>query len=288
MTELPTTGLPTTGLPLSLSHLSALDMAPPDLVSIAGEAGYQAVGLRLNPAAPGAISYPLGRGTAALRETIRRMKDTGVAVYDVEFIPLTPDIDVARYEPLFETAADLGAQRVNVSGDDPDFARLTARFAEMCELAGRFGLTVDLEFMRWRQVGSLTQAVEIVSRAGCPNGAVLLDALHLFRSGGSAEDVAVLDPALIRSVQLCDAPAEAPSHDRIIDEARNHRLAPGDGGLPIAELVDSLPKNAAFAVEVPMPPGTGMPPLAHLRRLREAAQTLLTARHAGTPTAQSR
>jgi sugar phosphate isomerase/epimerase len=275
-----------TSLSLSLSHLSALDMAPPDLVSVAGEAGYQAVGLRLNPAAPGAVSYPLGTGTPALKETLRRMKDTGVAVYDVEFIPLIPEIDVAGCEPLFETAANLGAQRVNVSGDDPDFTRLAARFAELCELAGRYGLGVDLEFMRWRQVGSLAQAAEIVRSAGNPNGAVLLDALHLFRSGGSAEDVATLESGLLRSVQLCDAPAEAPPPDRIIDEARNHRLAPGNGGLPLAELVNRLPTNVAFAVEVPMPPNAGSSPLTHLRRLREAAQTLLAARSAHAPAAQ--
>ena len=275
-----------TSLSLSLSHLSALDMAPPDLVSVAGEAGYQAVGLRLNPAAPGAVSYPLGIGTPALKETLRRMKDTGVAVYDVEFIPLSPEIDVAGCEPLFETASDLGAQRVNVSGDDPDFTRLAARFAELCELAERYGLGVDLEFMRWRQVGSLAQAADIVRSAGSPNGAVLLDALHLFRSGGSAEDVATLDAGLIRSVQLCDAPVEAPPPDRIINEARNHRLAPGSGGLPLAELVNRLPTNVAFAVEVPMPPDAGTSPLTHLRRLREATQTLLAARSAHAPAAQ--
>ncbi|MGF7212671.1 sugar phosphate isomerase/epimerase [Skermanella aerolata] len=265
-----------TAISLSLSHLSALDLAPPELVSVAAAAGYRTVGLRLNPAAPGAISYPLGRGTVALAETLRRMKDTGVAVYDVEFVPLTPDIDVGRCASMFETAAELGAQRVNVSGDDPDFARLSANFAGICELAGTFGLAVDLEFMRWRHVGSLPQAAEIVRRAGSSNGAILLDALHLFRSGGSAEAVRALEPGLIHSVQLCDAPAEAPPPDRIIDEARNHRLPPGQGELPLAELVKSLPAAVAFAVEVPVPQDAGISPFMHVRKIREATESLLT------------
>ena len=54
---------------------------------------------------------------------------------DIEFIQLTPDIDVQAFAGVFESAADLGAMSVTVSGDDRDPARLTAHFAELCELA---------------------------------------------------------------------------------------------------------------------------------------------------------
>ena len=37
---------------------------------------------------------------------------------DIEFIQLTPDIDVQAFAGLFEAAADLGAMSVTVSGDD--------------------------------------------------------------------------------------------------------------------------------------------------------------------------
>ncbi|GEO16921.1 sugar phosphate isomerase/epimerase family protein [Microvirga aerophila] len=260
---------------LSLSHLSALEVPPPHLVSLAADTGYWAVGLRLNPAAPGAISYPLRPGTVEMAETKRRMKDTGVAVYDVEFIPLTPTIDISSYADMFEGAAELGAQRVNVSGDDPEFSRLVFHFAEICELASTFGLGVDLEFMRWRHVGSLPQAAEIVRQAGAHNGGILLDALHLFRSGGSPADVRALKSGLIRSAQLCDAPAAAPPPEGIIEEARNHRLSPGEGELPLRELVRGLQPGVALAVEVPMPPSAGLTPQAHVQRIRKAAEELL-------------
>jgi sugar phosphate isomerase/epimerase len=176
---------------------------------------------------------------------------------------------------MFEAAAELGAQRVNVSGDDPEFSRLAAHFAEICELAGTFGLGIDLEFMRWRHVGSLPQAAEIVRLAGAQNGGILLDALHLFRSGGSLADVRALEPGLIRSAQLCDAPAAAPAPEEIIEEARNHRLPPGEGELPLGELVRSLQPGVALAVEVPMPPSAGLTPQAHVQRIRKAAEELL-------------
>jgi sugar phosphate isomerase/epimerase len=260
----------------SLSHLSALEAPPSELVTIAAEAGYWAVGLRLNPAAPGGISYPLRAETTALAELSSRLNDTGVAVYDVEFIPLTPDIDVASYVPMFEAAAELGAQRVNVSGDDPDFGRLASRFAAICELASLYGLGVDLEFMRWMHVGSLPQAAEIVRWAGAPNAGILLDALHLFRSGGQLSDVRSIEAGMMRSAQLCDAPVTSPPPNRLIEEARHHRLPPGDGELPLVELVRSLPANTAFALEVPLPPGAKLAPLTHVRQIREAAERLLT------------
>jgi sugar phosphate isomerase/epimerase len=258
---------------LSLSHLSALELRPLELLSAAAAVGFWAVGLRLNPAAPGAISYPLRAGSAELSETRRRMNDTGVAIYDVEFVPLVPTFDVGSHEGMLAAAAELGARRLNVSGDDPDRARLVAHFAQMCELAGRYGLGVDLEFMRWRHVASLADAVEVVARAGAANGGILLDALHLFRSGGSVAEVRALGPDLIRSAQLCDAPLRAPPPEGIIEEARNRRLLPGRGELPLRELIKSLPSGVAFAVEVPLP--AGAVPAAHVAQLRSAAQSLL-------------
>jgi sugar phosphate isomerase/epimerase len=272
----------------SLSHLSALDLTPPQLVSVAAEAGYWAVGLRLNPAAPGTVSYPLRPGTAAMAETLQRMDDTGVAVYDVEFIPLTPTIDIPGHAAMFEAASALGAQRVNVSGDDPDVSRLTSSFAGICELAASFGLDVDLEFMRWRHVGTLAQAAEIVRGSGAHNGAILLDVLHLFRSGGQPSDVRGLEPGLIRSVQLCDAPAASPPPEGIVEEARKYRIAPGAGELPLADLLASLPGEVAFGVEVPLPPDGSRTPHVHARRIREAAERLLEStlhhRDTGPPT----
>ena len=223
-----------------------------------------------------------------MAETRQRMSDTGVTVYDVEFIPLTPTIDITSHAAMFEAAAVLGAQRVNVSGDDPYVPRLTSSFAGICELAASFGLDVDLEFMRWRHVATLAQAAEIVRGSGAQNGAILLDALHLFRSGGQPSDVRSLEPSLICSVQLCDAPAAAPPPEGIIEEARNHRLAPGEGELPLVGLLASLPGEVAFGVEVPLPPDGSRTPLVHVTRIREAAERLLTStfhqRETGSPT----
>ena len=239
---------------LAVAHLTALELAPPEWVRQAARAGFDAVGLRLNPTSAGAIAYPSVTGSAAHLALRRILADEGVSVHDVEFIPLLPGIDVASYAPMFDAAADLGACCVTVSGDDPDAGRLAANLAALCELAAQYGLRVDLEFMRWRHVGTLNQARLAVERAGSPNLAILVDALHLARSGGRPDDIRALPADRVRAVQLCDASQHEPiGDDATILEARTGRLPPGHGVLPLGELLDALPAATALGVEMPMP-----------------------------------
>ncbi|WP_197919728.1 TIM barrel protein [Burkholderia sp. THE68] len=184
-------------------------------------AGFTAVGLRTSPVAPGAIHYPLKAGSAEHRRLARLLDDHGTTVREVEFIPILPEIVVSSYEAMFEAAAGLGAQTVTVSGDDSDFSRLVANFVALCDLAAGFGLRIDLEFMRWRHVGTLGDARRVLDAAARPNGSILVDSLHLMRSGATPADVSELPAAYLHSVQICDAPAVSPvGDDAIIREAR--------------------------------------------------------------------
>ncbi len=181
---------------------------------------------------------------------------------------------------MLESAAELGAARLSVCGDDPDAARLAASFAGLCDLAAGFGIGVDLEWMAWRPVGRLADAVAAVTAAARPNGAVLVDALHLFRTGGSPAELTALPPGTIRSVQICDAVAEAPvGTEAIIREARSGRLPPGEGVLPLDALMAALPEDAALSAEVPM--GTATPPEERARRVYAATRALVERHRSG-------
>lgn len=256
-------------VPLSLAHLTVLDVAPPALFDLAAQAGFQSVGIRILPAVPGAASYPLSR--AVVVEWRRRMADAGVGVHDVEFIPLTPDVRVADYAQTLALAAELGAKRLNVSGDDADFARLVERFGSLCDIAADVGIGVDLEFMRFRIVGTLQQALDVVSRAARPNGRLLIDLLHLVRSGGTAEMLRCVPASALGSVQLCDAPRQDPAPAGLADEARQGRLFPGEGQLPLGALMDALPRDISVGAEVPT--ASSHPGLAPQERAAKACAT---------------
>ncbi|MGX1787905.1 sugar phosphate isomerase/epimerase family protein [Bosea sp. NPDC055332] len=237
---------------LGLAHLTALDLAPRALITEAARCGFRSVGLRVHPATVGGAAYPTRVGTWSHRELAHVLRSEGMRLNEIEFIQITPGIEIGAYEPLFEAGTDLGAASVTVSGDDPDTARLTANFAALCELAGRYGLRVDLEFMRWRAVATVGQAEAVVRGAGRSNGAILVDALHLSRSGGQPEDLRAIPASMLRAAQLCDADGVMPKLDEdIVAEAREGRLPPGEGTLPLAELLAALPADATLSVEMP-------------------------------------
>ena len=256
---------------LGTAHLTALDLAPLALVRAAARAGLGAVGLRLMPASPGGTFYSLD--AAAIAELKRALRQEDVTVREVEFISIVPDIVAADFLPLFEAGAELGAECVTVSGDDPDPLRLIANFATLCDLAAPFGLRLDLEFMRWRDIATPEQAIEVVEGADRPNASVLVDALHLMRCGSGVEALADIPPSRLRCVQLCDAPLTAPpTLTDIIAEAREGRLMPGEGALPLIPLLHALPRDIAMSVEVPMP---GLSAEERLMRAAAAARRII-------------
>jgi sugar phosphate isomerase/epimerase len=237
-------------VPLSLAHLSELHVPPLKLVELAAKAGFASIGLRISPASPGGVEYPLR--TAAEQAAIRqRLADNGVTIAEVEMVPLTAALRAADYKPMMETGAAIGATRLTVGGGDTDdFAIVAERLAAMADLAQTFGLAVDLEFMPFRPVKTIADAIEVVKRADHPNAHILIDALHVFRSRSDIQLFEAIDPKLLGPVQLCDAPAQAP--DDLVAEARTRRLLPGQGELDLKSLLDMLPDGLAYGIEVPL------------------------------------
>ena len=236
----------------SLAHLTALPFTPPQMVQLAADLGCSACGLRLLPAAPGGVYHPLTLGGTPLAETRARMEGTGVRVLDLEIIRIAQGFDPRTYGPFFEVGAALGARHVLVAGDEPDAARLTAAFAVLCDAAAPYGLTCDLEPMPWTPVASVSDATRIVASADRPNGAVLIDALHFFRSASTFDDVRRLPRARLNYAQISDSRVPGPTtREGLIHDARCERMLPGEGGFDLRSLFAALPADLPVSVEIP-------------------------------------
>ena len=261
---------------LSLSHLTILGAPPPELVDAAAGAGFDAVGIRVWPAA-GEPAYPMLGDTPMTRETLVRLADTGTRVLDVEVLRLRPDSRPDDALRILDAGARLDARGVLVIGNDPQEGRLVDRFAAVGEAAAERGLRACLEPMIFSSVKTLPDAARILDRVAHPAGAVLVDALHLQRSGGTPADVAALPPDRLPYAQLCDGPFQPvrPAEPVALTEARTGRLFPGDGEIPLRELIDALPPGAALAVESPVVELTGRPPDEIARRAYAALIRLL-------------
>jgi sugar phosphate isomerase/epimerase len=238
--------------PLSLAALGFLEVDPPTLVSIAAEAGFSSVSMRMRPAMAGGLHYPLEVGSLLAQQTRERIRDTGVGILQIELITLDRTTDIGGCRSLLEAGAALGAERLTATGDDPDPAVVAGKLGELAALALEYRMTVDLEFMPFRRLATLEGALAAIAAAGRDNVVVMVDALHLVRSGGRAADVAATDPQRLGVFQLCDGPLTGPAPDGLAAEAREARLLPGRGGFPLGALLDAMPARAILAAEVPL------------------------------------
>lgn len=236
----------------SLASLTVLELSPPDMVEVAARAGYSHVGLRLVPATPQEHHFALVADAELRRQTLARLRDTGIGVLDVEILRLKPETVVADFERILAVGAEFGASELLVAGNDPDEQRMTEHFAELCDLAAPYGLHPHLEFMPWTDARNLEQAVRIVDRAGRENGAVLVDAFHFDRSASRLEDLTNVAPSRLRYAQLCDVAGPRPADmAEILRQARYERRFPGDGDCDLPGLLRCLPTNLPLSLEIP-------------------------------------
>lgn len=236
----------------SLAALTALELAPPELIDVAAACGYEHVGLRLLAAMPGGVAYPLMEDEAALRQTIARLDATGVTVADLEVVAMRPETEIAAFSAFFEAGARLRAKHVLVAAYDPDLERFADRYAGFCEAAAPYGLTADLEFMPWTSVPDLATVRRIVDRVAQANAGVLVDALHFDRSQSAIGDIATIPAGKLHYWQLCDAAAARPtSTEQMMHVARNERMFPGEGGLDLVSLARAMPPDIVVSLEVP-------------------------------------
>src|SRR3954447_6859539 len=150
----------------SLAPLTVLDLPPPEMVQVAARTGYTFVGLRLIAVTDTTPGYLLMHDRAMMRETQAALADTGLRVLDIEFVRITPAIDVAGLEPFVAAGAELGAKHIITAPYDPDLARLADRLGAIADLSAPYGLRPVLEFFPWTVLPDLGTAVRVVEAAG--------------------------------------------------------------------------------------------------------------------------
>ena len=263
--------------PLSLAAITVLELSPPEMVACAAAAGFSHVGLRLVPATANEPTWPAIGDTPMVGEIAHRLEGTGVRALDIEIFRLKPDTEVRAYLPALDTGARLGAMHVLVAGNDPDEARLTERFAALCELCAPLRLTCNLEPMPWTEVKNLQQGARIVAAARQPNAGVLIDPIHFDRAGNVPADIAAVPRERLHYAQLCDAPAARPRDmETVLHQARAERLMPGDGGLDLARILRALPPGLPLALEIPMQTlAKTVPAIERARRIRAKTEAFL-------------
>ncbi len=272
-----------TARPLALAHLTVIELGPEELIEVAARAGFDGITLRLIGRTPEDAAGPLVRDLGRRAAAARRIGDHGLAVLDVEALHLTGSSDLDAAQPALEVAAFLGARHVLVVGDEPDRPALAAKLRELCERCAPLGLRPALEFIPFTATASFEHALATVLAVDHPAACVLVDPLHLRRSGGSPARVATVAaerPDLFPYAQWCDAAAQAPvaGGDRgLYREAVASRELPGDGALPLRALLAALPAGIPLALETPTAALATVPAEERAARVLEVMRAWLAA-----------
>ncbi|HZG17315.1 MAG TPA: TIM barrel protein [Candidatus Bathyarchaeia archaeon] len=243
----------------SLAYLTVLGCPPDEMTYIAARTGYDFVSLRpIYMGLEGEPNFSLADNKALMRRTKQALADTGIKLLDIELARIYDGVDPKLYVPSFEAAAELGGRHVlsSIWTDDRTFA--IERFAELCDLAKPYGLTVELEFVPIASVRNLAGALDVLHTVKRENAGLMLDLHHFHRASEKLEDLDAVPREWFRFLHLCDAPAEIPdSIEEMTRILREARVYVGEGGIDIASIVSRIPE-IPYSIELP-----------HVKRVQE-------------------
>ena len=216
---------------LSLAAGTVLDLGPASAVQTAAQAGWPAVG----------IWFDASTWTSAVAAAVSgRLADTGTLALDIE--PMILGIGWTHASEMIEAAAAIGARHLLVASGPAsrqqvidELGAVAAEALQSCPT-----LTVVLEFLPIFTIATLHDAAGVIAEVGSANLGVLVDTLHLARSGGHPDDLVDFDQALFPYLQLADATAQL-EMDSLREEALHGRLLPGHGALPLLRTLQRLP-----------------------------------------------
>ena len=240
---------------LELCWGTARGVGLPELIDVARSAGYPT--LTVSPI----LYFEALRDGYTGQELRKRLSDAGVVISTID--PLSSGLPgapgPAEAEPrlrafclygerdCFDAARELGAHTVNVAAFLSGPVQYTQMLDYLGPLAGRAsaeGLTVSMEFIPGTGLGDLQVVRSLCRDVGAPNIGITFDTWHFHRSGGIDGDLGALDEVapLVRSLQLSDAVVTDSGGPYV---PMRDRLLPGEGDLPLAELVRPFLKGDA-------------------------------------------
>lgn len=265
---------------LGIGMLSVFGLPPVELVNLAADLGCRYVSAALQGMPLVALGYPRFslKDDAGLRKTlVAAMNDRGVTISLGDGFLIVPGADMGAFADDLDVLAELGVPRINVVSLDPDLPRSFDQFAALTELAAQRDIQTLVEPVPGLTVGDMPTALAALRHVGRPDFRLLIDTMHLVRSGSGAAELAAVDPAHVAYAQLNDTTLR-PRIQNYMEEAMFERMVPGEGELPLRDILSALPADVVIEIEVPQRSLAlaGVGPIDRLRPCVEAARRLLS------------
>jgi sugar phosphate isomerase/epimerase len=157
----------------------------------------------------------------------------------------------ATEEDVFRFVAATGAPSASLvapyQDDGVPFDAVVDSLGHFADRSAAAGLRLHLEVVPTSNVPDLYTALRLVTAVDRPNLGLLLDTYNLARSGTDPREIDGVPRELVFAIQLADGAADPVNDDYRLDSLHNRRQ-PGEGELPVAEMVERVLRKG------PLPP----------------------------------
>jgi sugar phosphate isomerase/epimerase len=237
---------------IAIEFISALGQPPVQYVELVRRLGVSHIGLGLMPVTANPHNFApwaLHKDAQLRRDTKQALADNGVAISVGEGFLNFPQGWLIEPEAGLDVMAELGAPVVNLVNLDDDQSRAFDRMAAVVDGARARGMKAVFEFLADRPFGTVQSAAAMAKKMG-RDFKIVVDMMHVIRSGGTAVDLAALDHGVIGYIQVCDATLAREAD--YADASANQRMTVGEGEFPILDMLNALPRLNITGVEAPL------------------------------------
>jgi len=231
---------------ISLAAGVVQEFAPDDAIYAAANAGFNAAG----------IWCDLNTWSDELTDKVKTaLTETGITALDIEVVWFKPGEPLDTHDRFIDIAKAVGAKNILCVSSETDINETKNKFKHLCQLSEGSGIRIALEFLAITEIDSLEKALEVVRDVDHPSGGLLIDTLHLQRTGSSVAELAKLaeqSPHLLPYLQFCDASATLAdsSFEGILEDALYLRKLLGEGELPLRDLLKSIDSQLPISLEI--------------------------------------
>ncbi|HKG06844.1 MAG TPA: sugar phosphate isomerase/epimerase [Pedobacter sp.] len=234
--------------PICLDTATIRPASLKDKVKIAAKAGYDAI-----EPWDGELEEFEAKG-GNLKDLGKEIKDLGLFVPSViglwNALPPTRELfdqSLKDTRNRMRMASEIGAQHIqtipNTAGDNYNQKWVASRYRDIIEIGLKeYNIQPALVFVKYQPVKTMGQAMGIAMDANHPKAMIIPDTYHMYISEGGFESLKMINGSSIAIFQFSDAPASPSSIPELGDE---HRVYPGDGILPLPQILKDL-KNTGF------------------------------------------
>jgi sugar phosphate isomerase/epimerase len=240
---------------LGIEMLSVFGMPPIEYVNLTADLGCRYITTGMVGFAPvKALNYqPFSlRDEPRLRKDLLAvMNDRGVSISLGEGLLIAAGVDVRSYANDLDVMAELHIPRINTVSLEPDRARALDELAALTALAAERGIATCVEPVVGLSIADLPSAIAAVEYVNRDEISLLIDTMHVARFGASADDLRAIPAERIGYIQLSDTTMHK-RMEHYAEEAMFERMVPGEGELPLLDMLTALPEDLVVGLEIPM------------------------------------